>query len=54
MNEMQTVGNSTSLQNCRQFIDSTDHGRQLQSASNFDAGSAFTGETFPGPTLQSL
>ncbi len=32
--------------NGREFIDSTDHGRQLQSASNFDAGSAFTGETF--------
>ena len=29
-----------------EFIDSTDHGRQLQSASNFDAGSQFTGETF--------
>lgn len=29
-----------------EFIDSTDHGRQLQSASNFDAGSAFTPETF--------
>jgi hypothetical protein len=29
-----------------EFIDSADHGRQLQSASNFDAGSAFTPETF--------
>lgn len=32
--------------NGREFINSTDHGRQLQSASNFDAGSRFTGETF--------
>lgn len=32
--------------NGKEFIDSSDHGRQLQSASNFDAGSAFTGETF--------
>ena len=32
--------------NGKEFIDSTDHGRQLQSASNFDADSAFTGETF--------
>lgn len=32
--------------NGREFIDSADHGRQLQSASNFDAGSAFIGETF--------
>lgn len=32
--------------NGQEFINSTDHGRQLQSASNFDAGSAFTGETF--------
>jgi len=32
--------------NGKEFIDSTDHGRQLQSASNFDAGSRFTGETF--------
>lgn len=32
--------------NGKEFIDSADHGRQLQSASNFDAGSAFTGETF--------
>ena len=32
--------------NGKEFINSTDHGRQLQSASNFDAGSAFTGETF--------
>lgn len=30
----------------KEFIDSTDHGRQLQSASNFDAGSAVTNETF--------
>ena len=29
-----------------EFIDSTDHGRQLQSASNFDAGSRFVPETF--------
>ncbi len=32
--------------NGQEFIDSADHGRQLQSASNFDAGSKFTGETF--------
>ncbi|HYR58626.1 MAG TPA: hypothetical protein VEO95_08360 [Chthoniobacteraceae bacterium] len=32
--------------NGREFIDSLDHGRQLQSASNFDAGSPITGETF--------
>ena len=32
--------------NGQEFIDSHDHGRQLQSASNFDAGSKFTGETF--------
>ena len=32
--------------NGREFIDSADHGRQLQSASNFDLGSAFTSETF--------
>jgi len=32
--------------NGKEFIDSADHGRQLQSASNFDAGSAFTSETF--------
>jgi hypothetical protein len=30
----------------QEFINSVDHGRQLQSASNFDAGSAFTPETF--------
>ena len=30
----------------QEFINSADHGRQLQSASNFDAGSAFSGETF--------
>ena len=29
-----------------EFIDSADHGRQLQSASNFDAGSTFASETF--------
>ena len=32
--------------NGREFINSADHGRQLQSASNFDAGSRFTPETF--------
>ncbi|MDA1230836.1 MAG: hypothetical protein O2856_08685 [Planctomycetota bacterium] len=32
--------------NGKEFIDSADHGRQLQSASNFDAGSMFKGETF--------
>lgn len=32
--------------NGKEFIDSADHGRQLQSASNFDAGSAFIPETF--------
>ena len=32
--------------NGQEFINSADHGRQLQSASNFDAGSRFTGETF--------
>ncbi len=32
--------------NKKEFIDSFDHGRQLQSAANFDAGSRFTGETF--------
>lgn len=32
--------------NGKEFIDSFDHGRQLQSAANFDAGSRFTGETF--------
>src|SRR4029079_13079866 len=32
--------------NGQEFIDSADHGRQLQSASNFDAGSAFTPEAF--------
>jgi hypothetical protein len=30
----------------REFIDSADHGRQLQSASNFDAGSQLVAETF--------
>ena len=32
--------------NGREFIDSSDHGRQLQSASNFDAGLPLTAETF--------
>jgi len=32
--------------NGREFINSADHGRQLQSAANFDAGTRFTGETF--------
>ena len=32
--------------NGREFIDSTDHGRQLQSASNLDFGSPITPETF--------
>ncbi len=32
--------------NGRGFIDSADHGRQLQSASNLDAGMALTAETF--------
>ena len=32
--------------NGQAFIDSFDHGRQLQSASNFDAGSPLTNETF--------
>lgn len=30
----------------KEFVDSTDHGRQIQSASNFDAGTDFTPETF--------
>lgn len=30
----------------REFIDSTDHGRQLQSASNLDAGSPISDETY--------
>lgn len=30
----------------REFLDSYDHGRQMQSASNFDAGGAFVSETF--------
>src|SRR5579883_2542543 len=30
----------------KEFIDSTDHGRQLQSASNLDAGSRISDETF--------
>jgi hypothetical protein len=29
-----------------EFLDSFDHGRQMQSASNFDVGSPFTSETF--------
>ena len=32
--------------NGREFINSVDHGRQLQSAANFDLRSRFTGETF--------
>jgi hypothetical protein len=32
--------------NEKEFVDSADHGRQIQSASNFDAGSVFTPETF--------
>jgi hypothetical protein len=32
--------------NGREFIDSVDHGRQLQSASNLDFGTPITGETF--------
>ena len=32
--------------NGREFIDSADHGRQLQSAVNFDAGSRIRGETY--------
>lgn len=32
--------------NGREFIDSFDHGRQLQSASNLDCGTPITGETF--------
>jgi hypothetical protein len=32
--------------NGKEFVDSTDHGRQIQSASNFDAGSGFEPETF--------
>lgn len=32
--------------NGKEFIDSTDHGRQLQSASNFDTGSEFIPEVF--------
>ncbi|MCA9222518.1 MAG: hypothetical protein KDA71_19460 [Planctomycetales bacterium] len=32
--------------NGREFVDSTDHGRQIQSASNLDAGSPMTPETF--------
>jgi hypothetical protein len=32
--------------NGKEFIDSADHGRQLQSASNFDQGTPITAETF--------
>jgi hypothetical protein len=32
--------------NGKEFVDSFDHGRQLQSASNFDCGKDFTPETF--------
>jgi len=32
--------------NGQEFIDSADHGRQLQSAANFDLGGKFTSETF--------
>jgi hypothetical protein len=32
--------------NGKEFIDSVDHGRQLQSASNFDAGTPIANETF--------
>lgn len=32
--------------NGKEFIDSTDHGRQLQSAANFDCGQRFISETF--------
>jgi len=32
--------------NGREFIDSFDHGRQLQSASNLDCGTTISGETF--------
>ena len=32
--------------NGKEFIDSYDHGRQLQSAANFDCGTGLTGETF--------
>jgi hypothetical protein len=32
--------------NGKEFIDSTDHGRQLQSAANFDAGLPISAETF--------
>ena len=35
--------------NGREFIDSADHGRQLQSASNFDVGSQFIPETLTPP-----
>ena len=32
--------------NGKEFVNSADHGRQIQSASNFDAGMPFTPETF--------
>jgi hypothetical protein len=32
--------------NGKEFLDSADHGRQLQSASNFDCGTTLTAETF--------
>src|SRR5688500_1226431 len=32
--------------NGKEFIDSADHGRQLQSAANFDGGGEFISETF--------
>lgn len=32
--------------NGKEFVNSVDHGRQIQSASNFDAGTPFTPETF--------
>ena len=32
--------------NGKEFVNSADHGRQIQSASNFDAGTPFTPETF--------
>ena len=42
-----TAGAIDSLNwNGKEFLDSADHGRQLQSASSFDAGSPFTVETF--------
>lgn len=32
--------------NGKEFVDSFDHGRQVQSAANFDCGTRFSGETF--------